>query len=124
MTDDARRRAVLAEPGVLAAELAAGARVVLLDVRWALGRTDGPERYRSGHLPGAVYVDLEAELAAPPSGAAGRHPLASGVETPAQLRVLRDLGYESVQGYLTGAPAPLIDLRDLIAHRRVELPAT
>ena len=56
--------------------------------------------------------------------AAGRHALASGVETPAQLRVLRDLGYESVQGYLTGAPAPLIDLRDLIAHRHVELPAT
>ncbi len=55
--------------------------------------------------------------------AAGRHPLASGVETMDQLRVLRGLGYESVQGYLTGAPAPLIDLRDIINHRRVELPA-
>jgi len=39
-----------------------------------------------------------------------------------QLRVLRGLGYESVQGYLTGAPAPLIDLRDIINHHRVELP--
>jgi diguanylate cyclase (GGDEF)-like protein/PAS domain S-box-containing protein len=56
--------------------------------------------------------------------AAGRHPLASGVENVDQLRVLRGLGYESVQGYLTGAPAPLIDLRDIINHRRVELPAT
>jgi diguanylate cyclase (GGDEF)-like protein/PAS domain S-box-containing protein len=55
--------------------------------------------------------------------AAGRHPLASGVETMDQLRVLRGLGYESVQGYLTGAPAPLIDLRDIINHRRVELPS-
>ena len=54
--------------------------------------------------------------------AAGRHPLAAGVETLAQLRVLRGLGYESVQGYLTGAPAALIDLRDLISHRRVVLP--
>ncbi|RPF22817.1 thiosulfate/3-mercaptopyruvate sulfurtransferase [Myceligenerans xiligouense] len=50
---------------------------VLLDVRWALGMTDGAERYRAGHLPGAVYVDLETELAAPASPAAGRHPLPS-----------------------------------------------
>ena len=48
----------------------------LLDVRWALGRTDGHEQYLAGHLPGAVYVDLDTELAAPPS-AAGRHPLPS-----------------------------------------------
>ncbi|MBE1874330.1 sulfurtransferase [Myceligenerans pegani] len=50
---------------------------VLLDVRWALGMTDGVERYRAGHLPGAVYVDLETELAAPASPSAGRHPLPS-----------------------------------------------
>jgi diguanylate cyclase (GGDEF)-like protein/PAS domain S-box-containing protein len=53
--------------------------------------------------------------------AAGRHPLAAGVETFEQLKLLRDLGYESIQGYLSGAPAPLIDLRDLISHRRVPL---
>ena len=53
---------------------------------------------------------------------AGRHPLASGVETAEQLRVLRGLGYESVQGYLTGAPAPLVDLSGLISQRRVTLP--
>jgi diguanylate cyclase (GGDEF)-like protein/PAS domain S-box-containing protein len=53
--------------------------------------------------------------------AAGRHALASGVETADQLTLLRDLGYESVQGYLTGAPAPLIDLREVITHRRVHL---
>jgi diguanylate cyclase (GGDEF)-like protein/PAS domain S-box-containing protein len=53
--------------------------------------------------------------------AAGRHALAAGVETTEQLRLLRDLGYESIQGYLSGAPAPLIDLRDLITHRRVHL---
>nr|WP_244666369.1 sulfurtransferase [Myceligenerans indicum] len=50
---------------------------VVLDVRWALGMTDGADRYRAGHLPGAVYVDLETELAAPASPAAGRHPLPS-----------------------------------------------
>ena len=53
--------------------------------------------------------------------AAGRHPLAAGVETPEQLRRLGELGYESVQGYVAGAPAPLIDLREVIRHRRVTL---
>ena len=47
----------------------------VLDVRWRLGESDGEARYRAGHLPGAVYVDLDTELAAPPNPAAGRHPL-------------------------------------------------
>ena len=51
--------------------------VVLLDVRWALGDPHGRARYLAGHLPGAVFVDLDAELSAPPSTAAGRHPLPS-----------------------------------------------
>ncbi|WP_069386908.1 sulfurtransferase [Cellulosimicrobium cellulans] len=50
-------------------------RPAVLDVRWALGVTDGRERHAAGHVPGAVYVDLETELAAPPSAADGRHPL-------------------------------------------------
>ncbi|WP_233492266.1 sulfurtransferase [Blastococcus sp. TF02A-30] len=65
-------------PAVLvsAAELlAAGERPVLLDVRWALGDPRGREEYLAGHLPDAVFVDLETELAAPPSPDAGRHPL-------------------------------------------------
>jgi thiosulfate/3-mercaptopyruvate sulfurtransferase len=52
-------------------------RVVLLDVRWALGDPHGREQYLAGHLPGAVFVDLETELADPPSAAEGRHPLPS-----------------------------------------------
>lgn len=52
-------------------------RVALLDVRWALGDADGREKYLDGHLPGAVFVDLETELAGPPSAAEGRHPLPS-----------------------------------------------
>ncbi|WP_227985406.1 sulfurtransferase [Nocardia spumae] len=52
-------------------------RVHLLDVRWALGDPDGPQHYLEGHIPGAVFVDLETELAAPPSPAHGRHPLPS-----------------------------------------------
>ncbi len=64
---------------VAAAELLAADRPhpVLLDVRWALGDARGRERYLEGHLPDAVFVDLETELADAPSPAAGRHPLPS-----------------------------------------------
>ncbi|MCX5337207.1 sulfurtransferase [Streptomyces sp. NBC_00140] len=48
---------------------------VVLDVRWALGDPHGRDHYAEGHIPGAVYVDLDSELAAPPSPEGGRHPL-------------------------------------------------
>jgi thiosulfate/3-mercaptopyruvate sulfurtransferase len=59
----------------LAERLEAGEPIRLLDVRWQLGGPPGRTSYLAGHLPGAVYVDLETELAAPPSPAEGRHPL-------------------------------------------------
>ncbi len=68
---------VLVDPAGLAAELAAGRRIVLVDVRWALGDPHGRQQHLEGHLPGAVFVDLESELADPPSPAEGRHPLPS-----------------------------------------------
>ncbi|MEY2533800.1 MAG: thiosulfate/3-mercaptopyruvate sulfurtransferase [bacterium] len=49
--------------------------VVLADVRWYLDGRSGRAAYDGGHLPGAVFVDLDAWLAAAPSPAAGRHPL-------------------------------------------------
>ncbi|SEE90448.1 thiosulfate/3-mercaptopyruvate sulfurtransferase [Streptomyces sp. 3213] len=48
---------------------------VLLDVRWALGDPYGRDHYADGHIPGAVYVDLDTELAAPAGPEGGRHPL-------------------------------------------------
>ncbi|MEN0130647.1 MAG: sulfurtransferase [Brevundimonas sp.] len=66
---------VLVDAVALAAELAGDEPPVLLDVRWALGLTDGHEQYLDAHVPGAVFVDLDAELAASPSAADGRHPL-------------------------------------------------
>jgi thiosulfate/3-mercaptopyruvate sulfurtransferase len=65
---------VLVSAAVLLADVR---RVVLLDVRWALGDDRGREKYLAGHLPGAAFVDLETELAEPPSAAEGRHPLPS-----------------------------------------------
>ncbi|MGW0609498.1 sulfurtransferase [Streptomyces sp. NPDC002788] len=66
----------------LATDLAGPRPPVLLDVRWQLTAAkaageppfDGRAAYASGHLPGAVYVDLDRELASAP-GQGGRHPL-------------------------------------------------
>lgn len=81
------REAVLVSAGALRDELAAGTGdLVLLDVRWALGVTDGREQYLAGHLPGAVFVDLETELAAPPTPARGRHPLPDLADLQAAAR--------------------------------------
>ncbi len=58
---------------------------VLLDVRYRMGGPPGRPEYEAGHLPGAVYVDLDGELAAPP-GPAGRHPLPETAAFGATMR--------------------------------------
>lgn len=63
------------EPIITAAGLAAVLdRTVVLDIRYQQGGPPGHGEYARGHVPGARYVDLDAELAAPP-GPHGRHPL-------------------------------------------------
>lgn len=47
---------------------------VVLDVRWRLGGPSTYAEFPTGHVPGAVWVDLDADLADPP-GRGGRHPL-------------------------------------------------
>jgi len=49
--------------------------VVLVDVRWYLDGRSGREAFETGHIPGAVFVDLDRHLAGPASPVAGRHPL-------------------------------------------------
>ena len=49
--------------------------VVLADVRWYLDGRSGRAAYDAGHLPGAVFVDLDRWLAAHAGPGAGRHPL-------------------------------------------------
>ena len=58
----------------LAAELAGPAAPTVLDCRWELAGGADRAAYDQGHLPEAVFVDLDRDLAAPP-GAGGRHPL-------------------------------------------------
>jgi thiosulfate/3-mercaptopyruvate sulfurtransferase len=59
----------------LAAEIAGAAPPVVLDVRWRLGGPPGCEEHARGHVPGAIYVDLETELAGRGIPDGGRHPL-------------------------------------------------
>ncbi|GAA3376585.1 sulfurtransferase [Streptomyces sannanensis] len=58
----------------LASESAGPRPPVLLDVRYQMGVPNLRSAYETAHIPGAVFIDMEAELAAPP-GAGGRHPL-------------------------------------------------
>ncbi|MEU8469305.1 sulfurtransferase [Streptomyces sp. NPDC029006] len=77
----------------LADELTGANPPVLLDVRWQLSLAkaagapafDGRAAYAAGHIPGAVFVDLDRELAAAP-GVHGRHPLPDLTEFGAAMR--------------------------------------
>ncbi len=79
------RDRLLVSAGALAAELAKDPAPVLLDVRWRLGGPPGIDSYRRGHLPGAVFADLDRDLAGPP-GPAGRHPLPDPAAFQAAMR--------------------------------------
>ncbi|WP_317445829.1 sulfurtransferase [Streptomyces collinus] len=77
----------------LAEDLAGPTPPVLLDVRWQLSVAkaagapafDGRAEYAAGHLPGAVFVDLDRELASA-AGEHGRHPLPDLAEFGAAMR--------------------------------------
>jgi thiosulfate/3-mercaptopyruvate sulfurtransferase len=58
---------------------------VLLDVRWRLGGPPGRELYLAGHIPGAVFTDLDRDLAARP-GPGGRHPMPAAADFQAAMR--------------------------------------
>src|ERR1700728_3421534 len=82
VTDDS---ATLITADELAALLADGHPPTLLDVRGRLGAPPGRELYQVGHVPGAVFVDLDRELAGPP-GAGGRHPMPAAGGFEAAMR--------------------------------------
>lgn len=77
---------VLIDVEELSALIEAGAAPRLLDVRWALGDSNGEQHFRDGHIPGAVFVNLDEELASPPSPDEGRHPLPSLEDLQAAAR--------------------------------------
>ena len=75
-------------PIVGPADLAALHGLVPCDVRWYLDGRSGREAYDGGHLPGAVFVDLDEHLAAEASPEVGRHPLPSAEAFAASMGTL------------------------------------
>jgi thiosulfate/3-mercaptopyruvate sulfurtransferase len=62
----------------------AAALVRVVDVRWYLGRPgDGRRAYDVGHIPGAIFLDVDTDLVAPTGR--GRHPLPSPADFAARL---------------------------------------
>lgn len=55
--------------------LCAHKEVRAVDLRWSLQGPPARQRYDEGHVPGAVFVDLDRDLSQP--GGPGRHPLPS-----------------------------------------------
>ena len=83
---DASRTNSLITPERLAEQLSAPRLApALLDVRWALATGADREAYLEAHIPGAAFVDLDAQLADPPSER-GRHPLPGAERFGAEMR--------------------------------------
>jgi thiosulfate/3-mercaptopyruvate sulfurtransferase len=107
MTDDSTG------PLITAAELASllagpATAPALLDVRWRLGGPPGIDLYRAGHIPGAVFADLDRDLAAPP-GPGGRHPMPATADFEAAMRRA---------GVSDGRPVVVYDAADATAAAR------
>jgi thiosulfate/3-mercaptopyruvate sulfurtransferase len=83
-------------------------RPAVLDVRWRVGGPPGIGEYLAGHLPGAAFVDLDQDLAAPP-GPGGRHPLP---EAGAYQAAMRRAGVRD------GRPVVVYDGNDSLAASR------
>jgi thiosulfate/3-mercaptopyruvate sulfurtransferase len=98
----------LVEVDRLAAELDDADPPTLLDVRWRLIGPPGHDDYLAGHLPGAVFVDLDTALCGPP-GVGGRHPLPDPAALQAALRAA---------GVRAGHPVVVYDGGDGLAAAR------
>jgi thiosulfate/3-mercaptopyruvate sulfurtransferase len=96
----------------------------IVDVRWYLGRFGGGvTAYTSGHLPGAIHLDLDDDLADLDGyGAPGRHPLPAPDVFAAELAAAGigddDLvvAYDDVGGWIA---ARLWWMLDVLGHERV-----
>jgi thiosulfate/3-mercaptopyruvate sulfurtransferase len=99
---------LLVQPTELAAATvgpATAATPVLIDVRWSLTGPPGIGEYRAGHLPGAVFADLDTELSGH-RGVAGRHPMPATADFQALMRRLGVSGSRPVVVYDAGDSVP------------------
>ncbi|MFI5890529.1 sulfurtransferase [Actinoplanes sp. NPDC051513] len=113
------------DPVVRLDDIEAHPRVVFADVRYYLDGRSGRAAYEGGHLPGAIFVDMDIVLAAHAGPADGRHPLPTPeafAEHMAALGVSDDdivIGYDDAGGVMaarlvwmlraTGRDAALLD---------------
>ena len=79
----------------------------VVDVRWYLGKPgEGRRAYDAGHLPGAIFLDVDGDLADPPETGPGRHPLPSPTAFAARLAAAgigdghRVVAYDDVGGWV------------------------
>jgi thiosulfate/3-mercaptopyruvate sulfurtransferase len=124
MTDAPARSPLISAPTLrqLVDEAADGLRIV--DCRWYLDRPgDGRAAYEAGHLPNAIHLDLDADLAeAGGYGAPGRHPLPSPAAFAERLGAagIGDehlvVAYDDVGGWVA---ARLWWMLDALGHRDV-----
>lgn len=92
----------------LAGQLAGDDPPIVADLRWYLGKPGaGRAAYIEGHIPGAIFLDLDEDLADHHGlGAPGRHPLPSPAAFAARMAEagIRDgarvVGYDDVGGWV------------------------
>jgi len=89
---------VLIDAESLAGELSSATPPVVIDVRWSLTGPPGRLAYDAGHLPGAVFADLDDDLCGR-RGDGGRHPLPSAADFEALMRRLGVCASSSVVVY-------------------------
>ena len=100
----------LVAAGQLATELAGPGVPVVLDCRWSLAGGADRDGYERGHLAGAVFVDLDRDLSAPPGrggppvGRGGRHPLPDPAAFEAAMRRAGVRADRPVVAYDQGEP--------------------
>jgi thiosulfate/3-mercaptopyruvate sulfurtransferase len=93
----------------------------VVDVRWVLGAPGrGREAYDAGHIPGAIFLDVDTDLVAPEGP--GRHPLPSPTAFQARLEAAgigtehEVVAYDDVGGWVA---ARLWWMLDDLGHERV-----
>jgi len=74
--------------------------VVLADVRWYLDGRSGRAAYEAGHIPGAVFIDLDTVLSEPhDDDSRGRHPMPTPERFAEGLAQLGIGDYDTVIAY-------------------------
>jgi thiosulfate/3-mercaptopyruvate sulfurtransferase len=100
--------------------------LVVADVRWIPGARAEEVRatFEAGHLPGAVLLDVDRDLAGPPGGEGGRHPLPHPDAFAAAMRRAgidgdgRVVAYDDAGGWIA---ARLWWMLDVLGHRAAVL---